>query len=275
MNFRQQHPWSRVGQLMPSGSGTGTSDGSRPVPGLTPFVAAALSDPAWRRVNYRIRVLGDSGYNILDMNRVPVGFLPRGTTFWVWQESVANPGFKRIALNSNNRVDEAGRFEDQPLPQEVWLPESEKGVRWEQIEARSRIDEGGGLPVVPPWQPGSQRYRAVIRRGPQDQRGPNDLIWRMFYSPRASWRGNNYTFDGQVSTLREGDIINVLTEGADGWWLIQKVDSSQPSGVLNGYLCVRCDPYVDSPYGRISVHDADSSWMYPERRGAPPSIVGV
>ena len=114
MRIRQQHSWSRVGQV-------DIDPASSPVPielAATDFTRDAALDPRWRWANYDVTIDAPEGIAVLDMYGREIDRLPRGAVVKVWQEAIYVPGKKRIARNVNWGVPNSIV---QYLPEEVYL----------------------------------------------------------------------------------------------------------------------------------------------------------
>lgn len=246
MRIGQQHPWSRVGQLMPSGSGT--SDGRRPVAiadltgpsaDLPPelvvndFVRAAVADRDWRTTNYDIQIKR-GGYDVLDMNGRRIGRLDPGQFVKVWQEAVSQPGKKRIIRAW--RPNERGVVQD--LPEEIIAPD--EGVRYDVVWRPGH--RFARLKAVPGQAVGYELYDFPGVR--VDERGRPNLVRDPGGDP------------GHRAVVWPDDVVEVLTNGADGWALVKGHGNR---GAVTGYLCVSCvDPKVRIEWPYQGVHHINS-----------------
>lgn len=164
MSLRQQNPWSRVGQLMPSGSGSGTRPAGLPVEMVvTSFVNDALRDPNWRQTNVDLTIDDPVGFDVFDMYGKVIDHLPKGAVVKVWQVAQVPvsgpmpagpvPVKVRVARNVNWGVPNSLV---QNLPEEMYFtvvgygPPLGVHVSWAERPGQASGSPPGSPPNIPP-----------------------------------------------------------------------------------------------------------------------------
>ena len=179
---------------------------------FTPFVQDALSDPKWRGVNYSIRIAQGSSLQVTDMNRRVIGLLLPGTVVRVWQESLAVPGFKRIAVPPYP--------DTQYVPEEIFASDSDRGTKF-TIE--------NFTPELPAGRLMTARVNINVRSSPLSAYGNGNII----------------------GVARLGHRMSVQEFLPNGWvraTLAQSTDGNGSLRLITGYLCNTCSDNPGSPY---------------------------
>ena len=243
MRIGQQHPWSRVGQIdlgardvpeLSRGRSPRLTDALPPELAVNDFVRAAVADRDWRTTNYDIQIK-HGGYDVLDMTGRVIGRLQAGQYVKVWQEAISQPGKKRILRNVNWGVPNSTV---QDVPEEIVAPD--QGVRYDVM-----------------WRPGHRFARLKATPG-------QEVGYELYDFPgvRVDERGRpNLVPDpggnpGFRAVVWPDDVVEVLTNGADGWALVK---GHGDRGAVTGYLCVSCvDPKVRIEWPYQGVHHINS-----------------
>ena len=268
MTFRQQNPWSRVGQLTPSGSGGGARPAGLPVEMVvTDFVNDALRDPNWRQTNADLTIDDPAGFDVFDMYGQVIDHLPKGAVVRVWQIAKAAGGTPdgpnnvkaRVMRNVNWGVPNSLV---QNLPEEMiftvvgYGPPLGAHVSWtpQGLVAVPGAPPGPapGPAALPPAPPGATR--ANISHVPPIANPPPYVNVRS--APKVPVPGaepNNW-----IGSAFWGAPVNVLSQAPNGWLQVEVVNGPgiKPPGlalagqIITGYVCNTCPentsggPYV-------------------------------
>lgn len=259
MTFRQQNPWSRVGQLMPSGSGGGARPAGLPVEMVvTDFVNAAVRDPNWRQINADLTIDDPAGFDVFDMYGKVIDHLPKGAVVKAWQVAKMPGGTPngpnnvkvRVLRNVNWGVPNSLV---QNLPEEMiftvagYGPPSGLHVSWTPYGIPPSPPPGPppglpaeGFPELPSPPPGATR--ANVTAEPPNSSRAGVTVRTAPSVPRAGEAENT------VGYVEWGMPINVLSQAPNGWLFVQGLMGfyvgggpyPRPGSIITGYVCNTC-----------------------------------
>lgn len=272
MSLRQQNPWSRVGQLLPSGSGSGTRPAGLPVEMVvTSFVNDALRDPNWRQANVDLTIDDPAGFDVFDMYGKVIDHLPKGAVVKVWQvargpgSGPASGGFAPVKVRVMRNVNwGVPNSLVQNLPEEMLFtvvgygPPLGVHVSWTPYGIPPGVppsppgppgSPSGPLPELPPPPPGATR--ANISAEPPNSSRAGVTVRTTPNVPRSG------EADNTVGYVEWGMPVNVLSQAPNGWLYVQGLMGfyvspsggfPRPGTIITGYVCNTCPENSGGPY---------------------------